>query len=94
MGHAHSVTDYPGHIAGIAAISATIGAIAALFITPRSGGQVRQGIKRRAGHMRNSMKDTGEQISEAITQTKEDIKASASKTTDDAKQAAKETKEK
>jgi gas vesicle protein len=94
MGHTHSVTDYPGHIAGIAAISATIGAIAALFVTPRSGDQVRAGIKRRAGHMHSSMKDTGEQMSETIATKKDDIKDTANKIKDDAKQTAKETKEK
>lgn len=55
MWHKHSVSDNPGQVAFIVTIAAAIGAFVAMLFTPRTGGQVRRGIVRRAGNTKSSV---------------------------------------
>lgn len=77
MGHAHSIRENPGQIAGIAALSAAIGALAAMLFTPRTGSQARSGILRRAKHGKDVMRDKMHSKKEDMVDTIEDMKEKA-----------------
>jgi gas vesicle protein len=77
MGHAHSIRENPGQIAGIAALSAAIGAMAAMLFTPRTGSQARSGIKRRALHGKDAMMDKMHSKKEDEADTMDDMKEKA-----------------
>lgn len=81
MGHAHSIKEYPGQIAGIAALSAAIGAITAMLITPRTGSQTRSGIKRRAINGKETLMDKVHREKDEMSDTIEDTKEKAKDTT-------------
>lgn len=89
MGHAHSIRENPGQIAGIAALAAAIGAVTAMLFTPRTGSQTRAGIKRRAAHGKDVMIDKmhtkKEEVSDNMEETKEDAKDKAADITAKAK---------
>jgi len=74
MGHAHSIRENPGQLAGIAALSAAIGAITAMLFTPRTGEQVRRGIGRRKDSMIDKMHSTKDETASKIEETKEKAK--------------------
>jgi len=78
MGHAHSIRENPGQLAGIAALSAAIGAMTAMLFTPRTGEQVRHGIGRRARHGKEAMMDkmhsAKDETTDKIEGTKEKAK--------------------
>ena len=77
MAHAHAIRENPGQIMGIAALSATIGAITAMLFTPRTGEQVRHGIGRRARHGKDAVIDKMQSKKEDITMAADDIKDAA-----------------
>ena len=89
MGHAHTIRENPGQIAGIAALSAAIGAITAMLFTPRTGEQVRGGIGRRARHGKDTMMDKLHSQRNHMTDTIDDVKETAK---DKTTQAAERTK--
>jgi gas vesicle protein len=92
MGHAHSIRENPGQIAGIAALSAAIGAITAIMVTPRTGNQARAGIKRRALHGKDAMMDKihskKDDMADTIEETKEKAKDKTAEVADKAKRKA------
>ena len=98
MGHSHAMRDNTGMIAGIAALSAGIGALMAMLVTPRTGQQVRGGIKRRAHHAMDRASDTFSHAKEAgddLMDTAEDkAKDMAESGRQSAKRAADTAKEK
>ena len=77
MGHAHSIRENPGQIAGIAALSAAVGAITAMLVTPRTGEQVRHGIGRRARHGKDAMMDKMHTAKDETADKIEETKAKA-----------------
>lgn len=77
MGHAHSIRENPGQLAGIAALSAAIGAITAMLVTPRTGSEARSGIKRRAIHGKDSVMDKIHSQKDDIADKAGDIKDKA-----------------
>lgn len=93
MGHAHSISENPGQIAGIAALSAAIGAITAMLFTPRTGSQARAGIKRRAIHGKDSMMDKMQAKKEDMADTMQDTKDKARDIKDQAKDMKDEAKD-
>lgn len=84
MSHKHS-HNTGFIIAGIAALSATIGATVALLFTPRNGNEVRQGVKRRALSLKRSANSKVPELSDDIS----DVVDAAE---DKAKRAAASTK--
>lgn len=76
MRHRHSITENPGQMIGLIVASATVGAITAMLVTPRSGDQVRSGLKRRA----SSAKDSFQNKAETINKTVDDVKDGAKDT--------------
>lgn len=97
--HSHSITDNPGQLLGVTTLAAAAGAVTALLFTPRSGRQMRAGLRRRAAHMREDMmlhpQDT--EVSNDVQKTMQDAKArlgeTASKVTNDTKSTAKKVTE-
>ena len=89
MGHAHSIRENPGQIAGIAAISAAIGAVTAMLVTPRTGSQTRNGIKRRAISGKDTLMDkihtSTDDAAETLDKTKEKAKDKTAELADKAK---------
>ena len=98
MRHRHSITENPAQLAGVAALSAAIGAVTALLFTPRSGNQVRRGLKRRAVHIKDELADhltsTIEEAGDTADDTKERLQATASKVANDTKATATKTRAK
>jgi gas vesicle protein len=95
MGHAHSIRENPGQLAGIAALSAAIGAITAMLFTPRTGSEARSGIKRRAMHGKDAMIDKIHSKKDEMSDTMEDMKSKAmDKEADIAEKAADKAREK
>lgn len=103
MRHKHTIAENPGQLAGIAALAAAIGAAVAMLFTPRSGGQVRRGLKRRVTHVKedvvqkldgsdDELQNSKQKLQSAATIVAEDAKTTASKVTAEAKPAAKVTK--
>lgn len=96
MGHSHSITDNPRQLTSIVALAAAVGAVTAMLFTPRSGPQVRNGLRRRAGHLRDEMHDRASRASEEIADTAENAKdrlqSTAAKVADDAKATATDAK--
>lgn len=90
MGHAHSIRENPGQIVGIAALSAAIGAIAAMLFTPRTGSQARNGIKRRALHGKDTVMDKMHSKKENIVDTMEDMKEKTKDKTEELSDKAKD----
>jgi gas vesicle protein len=92
MGHRHSVTDEPLKLIGIAAIAAAVGATVAMLFTPRSGEQVRGGLKRRATVLKDDVRDklvrTVDEVDEATEDTKERLRTAAANAADEAKTTA------
>ena len=96
MSHSHSITDYPGQIVGIAAISAAVGAVTAMMLSPRSGQQIRSGIKNRAvdmkdrlGRTQSDMSDSLENAQDRLADTFDKVKTDAKATKDEMKDATK-----
>lgn len=83
MAHAHTIHENPGQIAGIAALSAAIGAITAMLFTPRAGTEMRQGIKRKAAQGKETMMDKIHGKKEDIAETAADMKEKAKDTVAD-----------
>lgn len=75
MGHAHSIRENPGQLAGIAAVAAAIGALTAMLVTPRTGSQARSSIRRRAisgkEAMMDKMRSSKDDMADTIDETKE-----------------------
>lgn len=101
MRHRHSVTEDPAKVVGIAALAAFIGATVAMLFAPRSGQQVRQGLKRRAVSAKDAMQEhlvpTVNEAEGLKDNTNERLQSTASKAVKDAKstveKAAKDAKE-
>lgn len=55
--HSHSPRDNPSQIAGIALVSAMVGALTALLLAPRSGAATRQEIRVRVAAKKAAMRD-------------------------------------
>lgn len=83
MSRSHSVADYPGQIAGIAAIAASIGAITALFVSPRSGSQLRRSLKNKANTVKDSMNNRVETVGETVVAASDAIESKAEAAKDD-----------
>ena len=49
--------NHMGRLAGVAAISAAVGALAAVMLTPKSGHELREGIADKAGEMKDKAKE-------------------------------------
>jgi len=95
MGHAHSIRENPGQIAGIAALSAAIGAVTAMLFTPRTGNETRAGIKRRAAHGKDIMMDKMHSKKDEMSDSMEDMKDKAmDKEAEMAEKAAAKAREK
>lgn len=77
MGHAHSIKEYPGQIAGIAALSAAVGALTAMLFTPRRGNELRHGIGRRTGEAKDTLMEKIHSKKDELTDTAEDMKETA-----------------
>ncbi len=81
MAHSHALKDKTGTIAGIAAISAGVGALTAMMVTPSTGQQVRGGIKKRASKAKdkiaNKFSHSQEDADEAIDAIKAKSKTAA-----------------
>lgn len=92
MGHRHSVTDEPLKLVGIAAIAAAVGAAVAVLLTPRSGSQLRGGLKRRANNLKDDMRDhlvkTIDESEDDAEEVKRRLQSTASKVADDTKSTA------
>lgn len=103
MAHSHSITENPTQMIGLAALAAGIGALVALLFTPRTGQQVRNGVKRRVDHAAHDVKHRidekrtrnqaiSERLKEAVDNTKSDMSQTASNLSDNAKQATRDVK--
>jgi gas vesicle protein len=57
MAHQHSVNDSPAQLAGIAALSAAVGALTAIIFMPRSGSETRHQIRQRARNIRSTVQN-------------------------------------
>jgi gas vesicle protein len=79
MSRNHSVADYPGQIAGIAAISAGVGAITALFVSPRTGSQLRRSLRNRVGSLKDAANDRVETVGEIVSDAGETAAVTADK---------------
>lgn len=90
MGHAHSIRENPGQIAGIAAISAAVGALTALLVTPKTGSQARSGIRRKALHGKDTLMDKIHSNKDDVAETIEDAKIKAKDKTADIADKAKD----
>ncbi len=92
MRHRHSVTEDPLKLIGIAAIAAAVGATVATLITPRSGRQVRGGLRRRAYLLRDDVRDrllrSIDEAEDVSEEAKQRLQATATKVADDAKSTA------
>lgn len=90
--HRHPVTEDPLKVAGMVAIAAAVGAGVALLLTPRSGKQVRGGLKRRADHLKDNLQDhlvrTIDDADDTVDEAKERLQATATKVAGDAKSTA------
>jgi gas vesicle protein len=100
--HRHNSTS-PSQVVGVATLAALIGAATALLFTPRSGNQMRSGIKRRIkNHIdsvnegEDSLKDrlqtTAEKVVDDTKSTAGKVKGDAKDTKDDVKRAARKAK--
>lgn len=96
MSHRHSVTEDPVKLAGVAAIAAAVGAMVALLFTPRSGNQVRSGLKRRAAHLKDEVQDkitlVVDDSEDVVDEAKQRLQTTASKVAKDAKTTATKAK--
>ena len=90
--HRHSVTEDPVKLVGIAAIAAAIGAVVAMLVTPRSGKQVRNGLKRRTDHLKDEVHErfvnSIDEVGDTVEDTKERLQTTATKVANDAKSTA------
>lgn len=84
-----SVTNDPVKVIGIAAIAAAVGATVAMLLTPRSGSQVRGGLRRRAHRLGDSAHDrfvrTIDEAEDATDDAKEHLQNTLDKAIKDAK---------
>lgn len=66
--HSHSPRDNPSQIAGIALVSAMVGALTALLLAPRSGAATRREIRGRIAAKKAAMRERlNDQIKEVDT---------------------------
>lgn len=93
MRHRHSVTEDPLKVMGIAALAAAVGATVAMLFTPRSGEQVRNGLKRRAANMKDKTIKTVDDMDEVNENVKERLQTTATKVAEDVKSTAKKVAE-
>ena len=91
MRHKHPVTEDPVKLVGIAAIAASIGAVVAMLFTPKSGNQVRSGLKRRAEHIKDDAQERLNHTIEEVGDTTEDVKDSLQTTAGKAVKEARTT---
>jgi len=91
--HKHSAADDTSKLVGIAAMAAAIGAGVALLFTPRSGDQVRGGIKRRINTMLEAKPLDGDNIADTAAEAKAGLKSAADKVVDEAKSTAAKAKD-
>lgn len=96
MKHRHSVTDSPGEVVGIAAIAAAVGAFSAMLFTPRTGGQVRRGLKRRADHavgdLEHRLKSTKAVTDDVAEDAKQRVTSTAARVKSDTKSTSAKVK--
>lgn len=92
MRHRHSATDEPLKLIGIVATAAAIGAAVAMLFTPRSGSQVRGGLRRRASTLKDDIRErsvkTVDEADDIADEAKERLQTTATKAAEDAKTAA------
>jgi gas vesicle protein len=84
MAHTHSIKQNSLELTAIAAISATVGALTAMLLTPRTGAQARNGITRRAIRGKDLVMDKIHSAKDQTTEKTEDIKDQAAKVKDTA----------
>lgn len=98
MGHAHSIKEYPGQLAGIAMLSAAVGAVTAMLLTPKRGEELRHGIGSKARQGKDTLMDKVHSTQAAIGDSAQEIKEQAKDRTADmaekSKQAADKAKDK
>ena len=70
MAHSHSVREYPGQIAGIAALSVMVGAASAILFTPKRGTEVRRDLKRRTMIMKKRLQKSQSSMRKAKRPTR------------------------
>ncbi len=92
MRHRHSITENPGQLIGLVVAAAAVGAVTAMLVTPRSGGQVRNGLKRRAAKAKDSLHNHVDNLSDDIDEIEDDISAAATNVAKEAKTAARRAK--
>lgn len=94
--HRHSVTDEPAKLAGIAALSAAIGAITALVLAPRNGKQMRADLMDKAAKVKNTVHDkldnNIEEAGDTADDTKERLQTTANKAANSAKKTTRTAK--
>ena len=70
MTHRHSSSDNKSQIAGIAFLSAVIGAVTALLIAPKAGDDARRSLKDRLKSLSKNVKDIDVEIKSKPTPAK------------------------
>lgn len=84
--HSHSANDNPSQLAGIAILSAIIGAVTALVLAPKTGRQTRQEVRKRLATTKEDMKNRLSTAKDVVA----DEAKSASDTLSDAAMIGKE----
>ncbi len=74
MSHKHSSAQHPVKLIGVAAMAAAIGAAVAMVFTPRTGNQVRGGVKRRATNFKKDINSRFEKEIDEVGDTATDVK--------------------
>jgi gas vesicle protein len=96
MAHAHSVREYPGQMAGVAAISALVGIAGALLVTPRHRKDIKKFLSTRMSAMRQQMPKSAKEAKEmekaSAKQAASTMKAAASRTKSTASKIKEDTR--
>lgn len=79
MAHSHSIREYPGQLSAFMAVSAAVGAGAALLFTPRTGKQYREQIKLRAVTLKERLQRSNIPEAKPKTSTSHKTNRSASR---------------
>src|SRR4051794_31903231 len=93
MSHSHSVKEYPGQIAGIAAIATAVGAVGGLLMAPKRGAETRKQIRSKATMMRGKMKDAAQKDKKLATKATDRAASTMKAATGRAKDTASKVKE-
>ena len=97
MAHIHR-DDNKGMLAGLVVLAAAVGALTALLVTPKSGREMREGVKRKSLDLkdrlpksRHEMNDAADTIKDKIADSKDKADESLDQAKDKAKQVTRKT---